>query len=94
MQCAKQPVGSQTCGFYACEILRVCKQYSSNWKVLKNGLNWSRDMQSIQHSFKQTKADICKFFHENSLLAMLPEYERLRKWPTMMRPQDYTLAHV
>ena len=55
---------------------------------------------------KQTKADICKFvldkcvleggtfFHENSQLAMLPEYERLRKWPTMMRPQDYTLAHV
>ena len=91
MQCAKQPVGSQTCGFYAFEFLRVCKQYSSSWRVLKNGLNWSRDMQSIQHSFKQTKADICKFvldkcmleggtfFHENSPLAILPEYERLRK---------------
>ena len=68
MQCAKQPVGSQTCGFYACEILRVCKQYSSNWKVLKNGLNWSRDMQSIQHSFKQTKADICKFVLDKCVL--------------------------
>ena len=106
MQCAKQPVGSQTCGFYVCEYLRECKQYSSSWRVLKNGLNWWRDVQSTQHSFKQTKADICKFvldkcvleggtfFNENSPLAILPEYERLRKWPTMMRPQDYFLAHV
>ena len=63
-------------------------------------------MQSILHSFKQIKTDICKFvldkcvlkggtfFHENSPLVMLPEYERLRKWPTMMRPQDYSLGHV
>ena len=106
MQCAKQPVGSRTYGFYSCEFLRVCKQYISSWRVLKNGLNWSRDMQSTQHSFKQTKGDICKFvlnkcvleggtfFNENSPLAILSEYERLRKWPTMMRPQDYTLAHV
>ena len=69
-------------------------------------MNWSRDVQSTQHSFKQTKANICKFvldkcvlkggtfFHENSPLAIFSEYERLRKWPIIMRPQDYTLAHV
>ena len=75
----------------------MCRQYSSSWRVLKNGLNRSRDVQSIQHSFKQTKTDICKFvldkyvleggtfFNENSPLAILLEYERLRKWPTIIR---------
>jgi hypothetical protein len=103
VQCAKQPLGSQICGFYTCEYLRACKTYNSSWWQLKKGLEWWHKEQTNQHNFKQTRADICKFvldkcvlqgepfFDSNSPLGEEPncKYEKLRNWPRMLRLEDY-----
>jgi hypothetical protein len=68
VQCAKQPLGSQTCGFYTCEYLRACKTYSSSWRQLKKGLEWWDKERINQHNFKQTRADICKFALDKCML--------------------------
>ena len=82
----------------------MCKQYSNSWKVLKEAIKnygGSGEMQKDRESFKQIKADICKFLMEKCLLegeefldeegelACLPKYEKLRKWKTLLRPTDY-----
>jgi hypothetical protein len=90
VQCSKQPLGSLTCGLYTCEYLRECKPFRDNWRQLKKGLNWWWTVQSDQHCFRQTRADICKFvldkcvhegqpfFNMDSPLGLEPEYEKLR----------------
>jgi len=61
-------------------------------------------MKNECHAFKQIKADICKFILEKCMLegepffdnegelAVRPEFEKLRRWNTMLWPTDYTHA--
>lgn len=101
MQCAKQPYGSKACGLYTCAHLRQCKAYNTSWKKLKEAIEDWRQITRDKLAFKQIKADICKFLLENCVregqeffdnegdLAVLPEFEKFRKWDTMLRPTDY-----
>ena len=61
-------------------------------------------MKNERHAFKQINGDICKFILEKCVLegkpffdnegelAVRPEFEKLRRWNTMLRPTDYTHA--
>jgi len=63
VQCAKQPYGSVSCGFYVCEYPRTCSRYSSSWRKLKKAEGWW-EKETIDPQFRQTVADICKFVTE------------------------------
>jgi hypothetical protein len=77
--------------------MRVCKEYSNSWKVLKEAVKPWGDMKSTQVCFKQMKVDICKFVIEKCIkegeefydelgdLAEDPKFEKLKQW----RPSDY-----
>jgi len=105
LQCAKQPPGTVLCGYYVCEYLRACNKHNQSWRQLKKGIDWwQKEQNTNHHNFDQTVADLCKFvtdqvahegkpfFNELSPLGQLPEYEKLRKWSTMLRDElrDYT----
>jgi len=105
MQCAKQPLGSKACGLYTCENLRESREYTNSWKKLKEAVkDRGETMKNERHAFKQIKADICKFILEKCVLegepffdnegelAVRPEFEKLRRWNTMLRPTDYAHA--
>ena len=105
VQCAKQPLGSKACGLYTCENLSESKEYTNSWKKLKEAVkNRGETMKNECQAFKQIKADICKFILEKCVLegepffdnegelAVRPEFEKLRRWNTMLRSSDYTQA--
>jgi hypothetical protein len=90
---------------YTCEYLRECRQYTQSWKKLKEGVKyWGEIPSSTKKCFKKVKAEIYKFvmekcvlegeelFHKDAPLAYEPKHERLRKWPTLMRPTAYKWA--
>ena len=66
--------------------------------------NRGETMKNERQAFKQIKADICKFilekyvlegepfFDNEGELAIRPEFEKLRRWNTMLRPTDYAHA--
>lgn len=98
MQCGKQEFGSNACGLFACTYLSECRKFSNSWKELKAAVKGQNSLKTVPLTMKDVKADICKFiiqncvtqgeefFDEQSDLAVLPEYEHLRKWRT---PPDY-----
>ena len=63
VQCAKQPYGSVSYGFYVCEYLRTCNRYRSSWRQLKNAQGWW-EKKKVDPQFRQTVADIYKFVTE------------------------------
>jgi len=105
MQCTKQPLGSNACGLYTCENLRKSREYTNSCKKLKQAVkDHGETMKNEQHAFKQIKVNICKFipkrfvlkgepfFDNEGELVVRPEFEKLRRWNTMLRPTDY--AHT
>jgi hypothetical protein len=107
MQCAKQPIGSVTCGFYACEYLRACGRYSSSWRQLKKSKNWWEKENIGEKNFDQTISDICKFlleqccdeqgnfFYAKSQLGTDPRLEKLRQWRSgQLNMNDYKLPEL
>jgi len=90
VQCAKQPYGSVSCGFYVCEYLRTCSRYSSSCRQLKKAQSWC-EKEKVDPRFRQTVAHICKFiieaahegrtfFNKDGDLALDPKFERIRNW--------------
>lgn len=105
MQCAKQPFGSNMCGFYCCEHLRANIKYCSSWNQLKNAVECrNHDMRDPE--FKQLVADICKsimddvvdvdgkWFDVHSDMAMNPKYKSLCNWRGSLDMTDYLLPDV
>ena len=106
MQCAKQPEGSVLCGYYACDYLRHCGEYSRSWKQLKKSTGYWRRQKMDKTIIKYTISDICKFvideccsvdgkvFNHESELAMEPKYKSLRNWRTELNMKDYELPDI
>jgi hypothetical protein len=106
VQCAKQPLGSVVCGFYVCEYIRACGKFKGNWRQLKKSMNWWKKEDYTEATFKQIRADICKFlmdlcvhegktfFNPDTPLGGLPEYEKLRNWSTQLDMSDYKLPDI
>lgn len=42
VQCAKQPHEIILCGYYVCEHLRACPEFSTNWRELKKAAKFWR----------------------------------------------------
>ena len=93
-------------GFFVCEYLRACKKYSSGYRQFKEAKQfWYGIVEKAtdEMRFRRTVGDISKFvldqvvhevqpfFLADSELGMLPEFEPLRKWDTMLRDElrDY-----
>jgi hypothetical protein len=94
------------CGFYVCEYLRQCTQYSKSWRQLKKAQDWW-EKEKVDQDFRQTVADICKFVtesahegrppfsHTESDLALNEKYKNIRNWSNGgIKLTDYIIPDI
>ena len=105
MQCAKQPEGTVSCGYYACAYLRACGEYNLSWWQLKKSVAWWKRSKVDHSTITETVSDICKFvtdeccyvdgkfFSADSELAT-EKYVKLRNWRTELDMNDYKLPDL
>lgn len=105
MQCAKQPFGSNTCGFYVCEHLRSIVKYCSSWNQLKKAQS-NQDFNMRDPAFDQLVNDMCKcimddvvdregkWFDPDSEMATNPKFASLCTWRDSLDMTDYTLPEL
>jgi hypothetical protein len=70
MQCAKQPKGLVLCGYYTCDYLRHCGEYSRSWRQLKKTTGWWRRQKVDKTIIKYTNLTFVSLLPTNVVLLM------------------------